>query len=81
MLSNRICREYGLNENMPTGERSRSYKENMEYKRGNSWKAKLKFTVDRAIWSSVTYEEFLMKMQTAGYEIRQGKYLAFKHPE
>lgn len=81
MLSNRICREYGLNENMPTGERSRSYKENMEYKRGNSWKAKLKFTVDRTIWSSVTYEEFLMKMQTAGYEIRQGKYLAFKHPE
>lgn len=41
MLSNKICREYGLSENMPTGDRGRSYKENMEYQRGNSWKAKV----------------------------------------
>lgn len=51
-LSNRICREYGLEESMPTGQKAKSYKENMEYKRGNSWKAKLKYNVDRAIWSS-----------------------------
>ena len=50
----------------------------MEYKRGNSWKAKLKYNVDRAIWSSVSFDEFLMKMKEAGYEIRQGKYLAFR---
>lgn len=81
MISNKICREYGLSENMPTGNRGRSYKEDMEFKRGSSWKAKLKFAVDRAIWTSVTYEEFLMKMREAGYEIRQGKYLAFRHPE
>ena len=41
-LSNRICREYGLEESMPTGQKAKSYKENMEHKRGNSWKAKLK---------------------------------------
>ena len=33
-LSNRICREYGLEESMPTGQKAKSYKENMEYKRG-----------------------------------------------
>lgn len=80
-LSNRICREYGLKESMPTGQKAKSYKENMEYKRGNSWKAKLKYNVDRAIWSSVSYDEFLMKMKQAGYEIRQGKYLAFRATE
>ena len=80
-LSNRICREYGLEESMPTGEKAKSYKENMEYKRGNSWKAKLKYNVDRAIWSSVSFDEFLMKMKEAGYEIRQGKYLAFRAPD
>lgn len=66
---------------MPTGQKAKSYKENMEYKRGNSWKAKLKYNVDRAIWSSVSFDEFLMKMTESGYEIRKGKYLAFRAPE
>ena len=80
-LSNRICREYGLEESMPTGQKAKSYKENMEHKRGNSWKAKLKYNVDRAIWTTVSFDEFLMKMKEAGYEIRQGKYLAFRAPD
>lgn len=80
-ISNRICREYGLEESMPTGQKSKSYKENMEYNRGNSWKAKLKYNVDRAIWSSVSFDEFLMKMEETGYKIRQGKYLAFRAPD
>lgn len=80
-ISNRICREYGLHVSMPTTKKSRSYKENIEYKRGNSWKAKLKYQVDRAIMKSVTYDEFLIRMQEAGYEIRQGKFLAFRAPE
>lgn len=80
-ISNRICRENGLATSMPTGEKGKSYKENMEYHRGNSWKAKLKVAVDKAIWSSVNYDEFLLKMKLSGYEIRQGKNLAFRAPE
>ncbi len=80
-ISNRICREYGLDQSLPTGEKGRSYKENMEYHRGTSWKAKLKAAVDKAIWSSINYEEFLQKMKLAGYEIRQGKNLAFRAPD
>ena len=66
---------------MPTNEKGKSYKENMEYHRGTSWKAKLRVAVDKAIWSSINYDEFLQKMQLAGYEIRQGKHLSFRAPE
>ena len=58
--------------------KGKSYKENQEFNRGNSWKSKLKVAVDKAIWKSFTYEEFLMQMQASGYEIRQGKNLAFR---
>ena len=80
-ISNRICQENGLVTSMPTGEKGKSYKENMEYHCGNSWKAKLKVAVDKAIWSSINYDEFLQKMKLAEYEIRQGKNLAFRAPE
>ena len=66
---------------MPTGEKGKSYKENMEYHRGTSWKSKLRVSIDKAIWSSINYDEFLQKMQLAGYEIRQGKNLSFRAPE
>ena len=80
-ISNRLCAENGLATSMPTAEKSKTYKENMEHVRGTSWKSKLKVAVDKAIWSSLTYEEFLMKMMANGYEIREGKHLAFRAPE
>ena len=80
-ISNRICLENGLATSMPTGEKGKSYKENMEYHRGTSWKAKLRVAVDKAIWTSINYEEFLQKMQLAGYEVRQGKHLSFRAPK
>lgn len=80
-ISNRICQENGLATSMPTEEKGKSYKENMEYHRGTSWKAKLRVAVDKAIWSSINYDEFLQKMQLAGYEVRQGKHLSFRAPE
>lgn len=80
-ISNRICQENGLTTSMPTGEKGKSYKENLEYHRGTSWKAKLRVAVDKAIWSSVNYDEFLQKMKLAGYEVRQGKHLSFRAPE
>ena len=80
-ISNRICQENGFVTSMPTEEKGKSYKENMEYHRGTSWKAKLRVAVDKAIWSSVNYNEFLQKMQLARYEVRQGKHLSFRAPE
>jgi hypothetical protein len=80
-ISNRLCQENGLATSMPTGEKGKSYKENTEYHRGTSWKAKLKAAIDKAIWSSIDYEEFLQKMRLAGYEVRRGKNLAFRAPD
>ena len=80
-ISNRICQENGLATSMPTEETGKSYKENTEYHRGTSWKAKLRVAVGKAIWSSINYDEFLQKMQLAGYEVRQGKHLSFRAPE
>ena len=80
-ISNRLCAKNGLATSMPTAEKSKTYKENMEHIRGTSWKSKLKVAVDKAIWSSLTYEEFLVKMKASGYEIREGKNLAFRAPE
>ena len=79
--SNSLCAENGLTTSMPTKEKGKSYKEHQEYNRGNSWKAKLKVAVDKAIWKSLTFEEFLMQMQSSGYEVRQGKNLAFRAPD
>lgn len=76
--SNSLCAANGLSTSMPTKDKGKSYKENQEFNRGNSWKSKLKVAVDKAIWKSFTYEEFLMQMQASGYEIRQGKNLAFR---
>ena len=55
-ISNHICQENGLATSMPTGEKEKSYKENIEYHRGTSWKAKLRVSIDKAIWSSINYE-------------------------
>lgn len=38
---------------MPTGQKAKSYKENMEYKRGNSWKAKLFKKIKCTIYSEI----------------------------
>lgn len=80
-ISNKICQENGLATSMPTSEKGRCYKEDMEYKHGTSWKAKLKAIIDKTIWSSISYEEFLQKMKLAGYEVREGKHLSFRAPE
>jgi hypothetical protein len=45
----------------------------------SSNRAKLREDVDRLIMQSKTYGEFLQKLNSAGYGVKQGKYLAVKH--
>ena len=49
-----------------------------EDKKGNSYKSRLQFDIDRAIKKSLNWEDFLNKMDSYGYEIKQGKHIAFK---
>lgn len=79
-ISNRLCHKYGLTESFPTSNEGKTYKEFSEDMHGRSWKGKLKFQIDKALWNSVTYEEFLLRLKLQGYEIREGKNLAFRAP-
>ena len=61
--------------------KGKSYYEYSHYKKGTSWKSKLQFSVDKAIEKSNTWEDFLKIMEKYGYEIKFGKYIAFKHKD
>ena len=77
-ISDRLCEQYGLSVVIPGEERGKSYKEYLAHKAGSSWKSNLRLAVNQAVRSSRSFEEFLIRMHLAGYEIRQGKYLAFR---
>ncbi len=49
-----------------------------EDRKGNSYKSRLQFDIDRAIKKSINWEDFLNIMGGFGYEIKQGKHIAFK---
>lgn len=79
-ISDELCRESGLNviEN-PKG-KGKSYKEDMETKKGTSWKAYIKDTIDELIEKVNSFEELKSEMIKKGFEIKEGKYIAFKAP-
>lgn len=49
-----------------------------EDKKGSSYKSRLQFDIDRAIKQSINWQDFLSKMESYGYEIKKGKYIAFR---
>lgn len=77
-ISDRLCEENNLSVVASKNEKGKHYKEWLEDNKGNSWKSKLKINIDKCIDSSTNFEEFLKAMQDTGYEIKQGKHIAFK---
>ena len=61
--------------------KGKGWYENEQHHRGTSWKSKLQFDIDRLIKQSEDWDEFLSKMSSKGYEIKQGKHIAFKHKD
>ena len=61
--------------------KGKNYYEYSHYKKGTSWKSKLRFSIDKAVDKSNTWEEFLKIMERYGYEIKFGKHIAFKHKD
>ena len=49
-----------------------------EDKKGSSYKSRLQFDIDRVIQKVINWEHFLKIMEQYGYEIKFGKYIAFK---
>ena len=59
----------------------KSWYEYDKNKKGNSWKSKLQFDIDRMINKSNSWEEFLENMKSLDYEIKFGKHIAFRHKD
>ncbi|MGF3141215.1 hypothetical protein ACQV2S_00925 [Facklamia sp. P13064] len=49
--------------------------------KGKSWKSKLQFEFDRTIKNAKDWDDFLNQMTELDYEIKNGKYIAFKHKD
>ena len=79
--SDRLCKENGLSVVVPgKGSKGKSYAEYQAEKTGTSWKGKLKIAVDTLIPQAADFADFLRLLQTAGYEIKTGKYISCRAP-
>lgn len=78
-ISDKSCEDHGLSIVDPVMDRGKSYKEYMADKEGNSWKRHLQGAVDLALYRSLSYDEFLMKLHILGVEVRESKDLALRH--
>ena len=77
-ISDRLCEEHGLSIIPPNENKGKSYKEYSAARQGTSWKAQLKADIDKAISRSADFEDFLLRMEIADYEIKRGKYISFR---
>lgn len=80
-ISDKLCREHGLSVVVPGKDsKGKSYAEYQAERTGTSWKGKLKIAVDTLIPQVSNFEELLQRLQAAGYEIKQGKYISCRAP-
>ncbi|HQJ89897.1 MAG TPA: relaxase/mobilization nuclease domain-containing protein [Paludibacteraceae bacterium] len=77
-ISDRLCEEFGLSVVVPQADRGNSYKEYLAKKEGVSWKNRIRKSIEIAVSGSLSYEEFCIKMNMLGMEIREGRDLAFR---
>ena len=85
--SDRLCREHNLSvidqetQKEINEIRRRKYVNCYDWnedKKGSSYKSRLQFDIDRTIKQSINWQDFLSKMESCGYEIKQGKHIAFR---
>ncbi|HCF71739.1 MAG TPA: endonuclease [Syntrophomonas sp.] len=72
--------ESGQRRTRPAKEHGRSYAEYAAYRAGGSWKSKLRTAVDAIIPQAADFEDFLQRLQPAGYEIKRSKYISCRAP-
>lgn len=69
-LSDELCREHGLSVIIPASQKGMTYYEWQMAKVGTSWKAQMKYDMDNAVREAHSYEDFISRMQTKGYEVK-----------
>jgi len=79
--SDRLCKEYSLSVVTPGQDKGKHYAEiAADRDGGGSWKSKLKTAIDNIVPQSKDFEDFLKRLEAAGYEIKRGKYISVRAP-
>ena len=84
--SDKLCKEHNLSVVDEYYEKfkkkyktnGKSWYEHEQSQKGNSWKSRLQFDIDRMITQSKDWAAFIRSMTELGYEIKYGKHIAFK---
>lgn len=76
-ISDRLCKEHGLSVIENPKEKGLCYKEWDARKKRESWKARLQNTIDEVLPQCTSFDQFIEKMEQAGYHRKKGKRLAF----
>lgn len=78
-LSDELCEKYGLSViRKPSEEKAMHYGEwRLNQLGGMTWKDMIRSDIDQFIETSTDYHNFLAQMKGAGYDIKQGKHVAF----
>lgn len=78
-ISDRICLEHGLSIVEIPQKSGKHYGKWLDGKKALSFQDKLRSAIDAALEKKpVDFEAFLAEMRSAGYEIKRGKYTAFR---
>lgn len=73
-----ICKDNGLSIIDKPKDKGKSHYEHLLDKRGQSWKSKLRQTIDLCILKARNWDEFLILMDKENYEIKHGKHISFR---
>lgn len=79
-LNDELCRAHGLSVIEDPKPRAKTQKELAAARYGNSYKERLRQTIDRVLPDCGDYDDFLARMRFEGYEIKEGKELSFRAP-
>lgn len=77
-ISDRLCQEHGLSVIAAPKGKGAHYAQWKEEKKGTSYKANFRQTIDHVILESRSFEEFLSKMRNEGYEVNTHGLLKFR---
>lgn len=77
-LNDEICREHGLYVIENPKKRNQRFAKNAAAKRGRSFKEQLRQTIEKVLPDSKDFEDFLTRMRSEGYEVKQNKRISFR---
>lgn len=77
-LNDKICREHGLSVIENPQKRNQRFAENAAAKGGRSFKEQLRQTIEKVLPDSKDFQDFLTRMRSEGYEVKQNKRISFR---